>query len=189
MANVSLPYRFKSGCQKKAIQLRVDMGLKPSDAMDAFHLANFLGVDCIPHSKVCNGESRFNCLNCSNWSAIFVSDGEYHMILYNDTHADTRNQSSIMHEISHFILGHATPPFLDDYPLFHRDHEPQQELEANTLSSILLLPRIALENCAKKSMKINGIVEEYGVSKSLAIKELNMSGILKQYKRWNPFLE
>jgi len=187
MADVRLPYRFKANCQKKAVQFRSDMELQTYDPLNAFELSNYLGVRCLPHSEICNGDPRFDCLNCSHWSAVLLMDGTSPMIIYNATHAETRSQSSIMHEISHFILKHTAPPLLSDFPLFHIDHEPQQELEANTLSSILLLPRVVLEHCAKKAMKIDAIVDVYGISKSLARKELNMSGVLKQYSRWDPF--
>ena len=189
MVKPILPRGFKAKCQKMAVQFRSDLGLEPDEQLDAFILANYLGVKCIPHSDICAGREEFVCLNCSNWSAVLLVNEPNSLIIYNNTHSESRHQSSVMHEISHFILGHTAPPLLDDgLPLFHIDHEPTQELEANTLSSILLLPRIVLESCAKRSLTLDVIAKSYGISEALVRKEINMSGILKQYSRWEPFV-
>ncbi len=92
-----------------------------------------------------------------------------------------------MHELSHYLLDHQTPYLFSDFPLFYIDASPLQELEANTLSSILLFPRKAIEHCAKNSFSIHRIKNEYGISEQLIRKEINMSGALKQFKGWSPF--
>ena len=187
MVEGKLPRGFKADCQRRALELRLDLGLNKIDPLNSFDLARHLTIECQPHSEICGQMDIYEKLNCSYWSAILLRLNTKSLIIYNDSHSEARHQSSVMHEIAHYILEHTAPPISSQIPLFYIDHSPQQELEANTLSSILLLPRIIIEHCAKTKKKIDEMSAQYGISSALIKKEINMCGILKQYKDWYPY--
>jgi Zn-dependent peptidase ImmA (M78 family) len=66
-----------------------------------------------------------------------------------------------------------------------RNFDDTQEAEANWLSGVLLLPRGVLAECTYKRLPKQQVIEHYGVSEDLYRYRMNVSGIQKQYRKYN----
>ncbi len=119
------------------------------------------------------------------WSAITVSDGKNHLIVLNPTHAPTRANSSLAHEIAHVLLGHE-PSIMFVMPqsdIVLRTHNKEQEDEANWLAGCILLPRDALLRVRRIGLTDDQICVEYGVSPAMLRFRINATGVDAQVRR------
>lgn len=96
------------------------------------------------------------------------------LILYNeDIESNERKRFTIAHEIGHVVLGHTV-------------HCQNNEIEANTFASQLLLPHCILEELIKAGKSINEsyLKEKFGLSNEAAQISINHVGnkILKNAK-------
>jgi Zn-dependent peptidase ImmA (M78 family) len=115
--------------------------------------------------------------NC--WSAITVTAGGSHLIVVNPSHARTRLNSSLAHEIAHIILGHE-PSMMFMSPnsgMALRTHNEEQEEEANWLAGCLLLPREALMLIRRMGKSPEDACLEYGVSTAMLRFRFNVTGV------------
>lgn len=82
-----------------------------------------------------------------------------HIIFYNDNEIVTRKRYSLVHEFSHYILGHKLD--LDrDNPLYQK-----QEIEANCCAAQILMPEQIIRVCQKR----NYVTSEDFISKSFGV--------------------
>ena len=123
------------------------------------------------------------------WSAITVSDGKNHLIVLNPTHAPTRTNSSLAHEIAHVLLGHE-PSIMFVMPqsdIVLRTHNKEQEDEANWLAGCILLPRDALLRVRRIGLTDDQICVGYGVSPAMLRFRINATGVDAQVRRTNAY--
>jgi Zn-dependent peptidase ImmA (M78 family) len=123
------------------------------------------------------------------WSAITVSDGANHLIVINPTHAPTRANSSLAHEIAHVLLGHE-PSIMFVMPQTDtvlRTHNKEQEEEATWLAGCILLPRDALLRVRRIGLTDDQICTEYGVSQAMLRFRINATGVDVQMRRRKPY--
>jgi len=119
------------------------------------------------------------------WSAITVSDGQKHLIIVNSTHAPSRTNSSLAHELAHVILGHE-PSMMFMTPqsgIALRTHNKDQEDEANWLAGCILLPRDALLHIRRSGIGDDQVCSEYGVSLKMFRFRINSTGVDVQVRR------
>jgi Zn-dependent peptidase ImmA (M78 family) len=119
------------------------------------------------------------------WSAITVSEGNKHLIVLNPTHAPTRTNSSLAHEIAHVILSHE-PSMMFVTPksgVALRTYNKEQEDEANWLAGCMLLPRDALVHIRRRGLTDEEITAEYGVSPAMFRFRINATGVDVQASR------
>lgn len=121
----------------------------------------------------------------SKWSgATFKCDGKP-FIIYNNGHAEVRQESTLMHEISHIICGHepTIPIEIGNLNLFMRDHNPEHEAEAEWLGACLQLPREGLLWALKRGWSANEIANNYGASLSMTNYRIGITGVKYQIER------
>ncbi len=121
----------------------------------------------------------------SKWSgATFKCDGR-NFIIYNETHALARQESTIMHEIAHILCEHEpnVPLGLNGMSLLLRDHNAEHEAEAEWLGGCLQLPREGLIWALKKGMTNRDIADNYQASLTMTNYRIGKSGAKIQVDR------
>lgn len=181
---------FKTWCEQVAIQQRKTLGLQSSDPLDPHLLAQKLNtlvwkVEEIPDFQ----QEYIDTLlikDPESWSATTISNGNKNLVILNSSHQKVRQNSDLMHELSHIIIEHK-PSFVDipeNGLMFLRSHNKQQEDEASWLSGCLLLPRDALFKVCIQSYSDTQIQNKYGVSSEMLQYRLNVTGVKKILKKW-----
>jgi Zn-dependent peptidase ImmA (M78 family) len=80
------------------------------------------------------------------WSGFTLRIGTRHLVVMNSAQSPRRQNSVLMHELSHIILGHelASAMFTESGDFVPSTYDQDQEDEAGWLGGTLLLPRPAL---------------------------------------------
>lgn len=181
---------FKSWCESVSANFRKELG-KDSDApLFPQELANHLNIRLsIPSDFKNLSHDTLQTLlgsETDSWSAVTISKGNTHLIIYNNSHARSRQANDLMHEMSHIILRHQ--PQNNFYskeanPFLLRQYNQNQEEEANCLAAIILLPKEALLKIKFQRLSHYHAARIYGVSMQLLKMRLNTSGTNYIYNR------
>ena len=180
---------FKSSSEETALKIRRKLGLAPHAPVSPLAIAQLLAVPIISAVELeeLSQEVRDRLVqdHSDSWSAITVSDGNKHLIVLNPSHAATRANSSLAHEIAHVLLGHE-PSMMFMTPqsgLSLRTYNKDQEDEANWLAGCILLPRSALLHVRRRGLGDDQICSEYGVSSAMFRFRVNATGVDLHLKR------
>ncbi len=180
---------FKSWCEETALSVRHHQSLQPTSPLSPFVLARELRVAVIQPAdlKHLSDDVRRRLLGKHSdcWSAITIPGKRQPLIVYNPAHSAARQNSDLMHELAHILLGHKpTRVFIDpNTGLALRTHDKVQEEEASWLAACLLLPREVLLH-----IKANGFTDDhacrlYGVSTKMLTYRMNVSGVSLQHRK------
>ena len=96
------------------------------------------------------------------------------MIIFNDSHPDTRLANSIAHELAHGLLFHPAQPALDATGC--RVWDTMIENEADFLAGALLVTDLAAVNIVRRSIPVDQAASQYGVSTQLITYRINVTG-------------
>ena len=179
---------FKTWSEQTSLRARQRLKLSASSPLDPFRLAELLGVFVLQPEELSelsdNIRSRLASVHSDCWSAITVSDGNCHLIVTNSSHAKTRLNSSLAHELAHIILGHEPSMMFmsSNSGMALRTYNEDQEEEANWLGSCLLLPREALVAIRRRARPDEDACAEYGVSAAMLRFRLNVTGVAAQLR-------
>jgi Zn-dependent peptidase ImmA (M78 family) len=187
---------FKSSSEEASLKIRRKLVLASTAPVDPASIAELLAIPILKPQElsdlpqdVC---SRLQQDHSDAWSAITVSDGKSNLIVLNPTHAQTRLNSSLAHEIAHVILGHEpSVMFLMSQPetvpsqqeVILRTHNREQEDEANWLAGCILLPRDALLHIRRLGLSDDRACSEYRVSPAMLRFRINATGVDVQGQR------
>jgi hypothetical protein len=182
-------HKFKRGFKKfaddKAIELRKELGIKPSHPLPGLLLAEHLKAKVL-HPKDVPGidPATLNCLlkgNESEWSGVALHVNSQPIIIINNTQSLARQESTIMHELAHIICEHTMGEF---QPLaegiFLRSFNKEHEGEAEWLGGCLQLPGVALYYNHRDGLTIQEIAEKFNASVDMVRFRMNMCGIEKR---------
>jgi Zn-dependent peptidase ImmA (M78 family) len=174
---------FKTWSEQTALRARQKLKLPASSPLDPFRFADLLGLSVVTPAELSDlavdVRQRLVHDHRDCWSAITVTDGASHLIVVNPSHAQTRLNSSLAHEIAHIILGHE-PSMMFMSPnsgMALRTHNEEQEEEANWLAGCLLLPREALMLIRRMGESAEDACLEYGVSSAMLRFRFNVTGV------------
>jgi Zn-dependent peptidase ImmA (M78 family) len=174
---------FKTWAERTSLRVRQKLSLPASSPLDPFRFADLLGVPVLNPGELPDladdVRQRLKTDHRDCWSAITVSAGKGHLIVVNSSHARTRLNSSLAHEIAHIILGH-DPSMMFMSPsseMALRTHNEEQEEEANWLAGCLLLPREALMLIRRMGKSPEDACSEYGVSAAMLRFRFNVTGV------------
>ena len=180
---------FKTWAERTSLRVRQKLKLSPNAPLDPFRLAELLGVSVMASNDLSDLPEDVRRRLASDhrdcWSAITVANGRGHLIVTNPSHAQTRLNSSLAHEIAHIILGHE-PSMMFMSPnsgMALRTHNEEQEDEANWLAGCLLLPREALVTIRRIGRSDEEACSEYGVSLAMLRFRFNITGVDVQLRR------
>lgn len=180
---------FKSECERIAVANRQELGLRLDDPLDPRKLAAHLDV-LIWHPEdvpSLSKESLAQLLgrDSDGWSAVTLHVGETRLSIVNSRHAETRQRSSIAHELAHIILKHK-PDRIDVSEkgyLLLSSFESDQEAEADWLAGTLLVPREGLRRAFRRTENPQQLAPRFGVSTQLLEWRLRMTGVAVQARR------
>jgi Zn-dependent peptidase ImmA (M78 family) len=174
---------FKTWSEQTALRARQKLKLPASSPLDPFRFADLLGLSVVTPTELSDlavdVRQRLVHDHRDCWSAITVTDGPSHLIVVNSSHAKTRLNSSLAHEIAHIILGHEpSMMFMNSTSsMALRTYNEDQEEEANWLGGCLLLPREALIAIRRKGSSTDDACAEYGVSPAMLRFRYNVTGV------------
>ncbi len=161
--------------------------------MPAKDLADHLSIGLITPSIISSLPEHHSELllnrDRSKWSgATFKCDGK-NFIIYNESHALVRQESTIMHEIAHILCGHEPNVPLERFGinLLLRDYNLEHEAEAEWLGGCLQLPREGLVWAIKGGMSSKDIAENYRASLKMTNYRIGKSGAKIQVDRARKF--
>lgn len=179
---------FKSQCERRAVEVRKDLGFSKTDPLKAFDLAKHFGIT-VWSTKEISGLSTEDQKNLTSesddsWSALTIRIGIHNLVIYKNDQSYPRTNSVVMHELSHIILGHelADACISDDGSFAPSNFNQEQEEEANWLGGTLLLPRPLLLHIRQNKLSIQEIRESYGVSEDMLTWRVRMTGVDYQLK-------
>jgi len=179
---------FKSLCENLSLNYRKNLGLSKKSPLSPYTLAEYLDVILIDPKNIPDLQKKhLDTLlkeKKSSWSAVTLLFNNTNAIIYNSSHAKSRQTNDMMHELSHIILEHK-PTGMHSYEmgLFLRYYDKTQEEESDCLAATLLLPRDILINIKYSHMDISSATRKYSVSPALINMRLNTSGVNIIYKR------
>ena len=177
---------FKTWCENAARGYRRELGLKPFDPLDPRQLASFLNIKIWTPAEVPGvPETALRQLTETDpfsWSAVTIRLGSLALIITNDRHSTERQNNSLMHELSHFILKHKPAQvFVSNTGQMMLNHyDPVHEEEANCLSGALLVPRDALLHFLARGHDHEWAASHFVVTKDLLKMRVNLTGVGRQ---------
>ncbi len=170
---------FRKEAEEYAEEFRAELGLAAHAPLSAFGLAALLEVPVTPlsaHPAVPEEvKAHFRDGGNSRFSATSLGDGTYREILHNDYQHPNRQNSNVMHELSHIILGHPPhPPMLDDGC---RHFDVEAELEANQLGFTILVPKRAALFALEAFRDRQAAADYFGVSLPLLQHRIQITDV------------
>ena len=176
---------FKSEAEGIAREVREELGLRPVDPLAPLKLAEHLEIPVIPLSALRREAPamvrHFSRIDRSAFSAITIFDGPARVIVHNDSHSVGRQSSNLAHELSHGLLLHPPRPPLDGYG--NREWNQEEELEADWLAGVLLVPDEAALLIVRRELSVSAAADVYGVSEPMMRFRLNMTGAKVRVQR------
>lgn len=159
---------FKAQAERYGEEYRKKCNLSIFAKLDAFDLAKVLNVKFYTPAEVL-GNIHTSCLEIltngdTQFNALYLKlKSNEKIIIYNDSHPKSRQQSSIMHELAHIILEHEIPDkaleVLLKYNLPYINEE--QEEQAKFLGGCLQLNKPTLLLARKENWSDVQIAEKY----------------------------
>jgi len=179
---------FKAWCEQTAEATRRQRGMQPWEPLRARVLAESLKAIILTPQElpalppaVCR---RLLSEHEDIWSAITIST-EPPLIVYNPAHSEGRQNSDLMHEVSHLLMEHVPGTVYIDPKsrLALRHFDADQEEQANWLSGCLLLPREALLRIRQLGWPNELACEQYLVSSKMLSYRMHSTGVNIQHAR------
>ena len=175
-------YGFKAKAERLSEQFRKELGISKFDPLDALLLAKHLAIPVatvddfindLPHTSLTTlrDTAKFNAM----W---MMNEDSDKFIIHNNYHSLKRQQSNLMHELSHVILNHEISSdvvqlcFLTGLHYFN----VQQEQEAKFLGGCLQIPRPGLLWALKRNLSEEQISDYYNASLEMVMYRLKISG-------------
>jgi len=181
---------FKSDCERRSAELRDVLGLAPEDPLPARTLSQHLGVLVVDVGDLPGVDQKdltqLLVQDAESWSAFTIATGSVTIIVLNTAHIPSRQESDLMHEQAHTLLGHKPSQLVElpglNVPL--RTFDKVQEDEAGWFGACLQLPRPALELAMRRRWTDARISQEYRASFALVRYRRGVSGVEIQRSRW-----
>lgn len=181
---------FKSQCERRAVEVRKDLGLSKIAPLKAIDLAKHFGITVWSTEKITNlspeDQKNLTLNDNDSWSALTMRMGIHNLIIYKAGQSEYRTNSVVMHELSHIILGHelADAYISGDGTFAPGNFAQEQEEEANWLGGTLLLPRPLLVHIRQNNLPEQEVLEKYGVSRDMYTWRIRMTGVDYQLKNY-----
>jgi Zn-dependent peptidase ImmA (M78 family) len=174
---------FKSQCERRSVELRKTFGLQPYEPLLAMEVAKKSGVIVWTEQEIQGLSERdvkqLTATDPDSWAAFTMRFQDKHLIVYNSTQSPPRQNSVVMHEMAHILLGHElTSAFVTDEGYFVPVmYNVDQEEEADWLAGTLLLPRPALLSIRYRNLDNSTASEHFKVSSQMLTWRFRMTGV------------
>lgn len=187
MASKSLLERgFKARAERLSESFRSELGISKFAPLDAFDLAKHLKISIFSVLELKDDLQHKDYARLSDpskFSAVWMPNSENEkIIIHNNFHSKKRQQSNLMHELAHIILGHEIPDeqaklcFLLGLHYYNQVHEE----EAKHLGGCLQITRPGLLWALKKGDSEIEMSEYFNASTEMVSYRLRVTGVLRQ---------
>jgi Zn-dependent peptidase ImmA (M78 family) len=182
-------YGFKAWAERTAAGIRRELRIPSLAALPAKRLAEHFGTTIVePASLPGMTDDLLRKLvkefgHC--WSAATIIAETITIIMCNPTHADTRRESDVMHELAHIISRH-TPARIElreGFPFRLRTFNRNDEEEAAWLGGVLQMPRAALLQLVRRGYTDEALAAHFCASDEMVRFRRNVTGIDTQIRR------
>lgn len=178
---------FKTWAEEQATAFRLELGIRPDAPLPAERLAERLGACLLTPAEIPGMTpdllEALLTRDTSGWSAVTVEFGDLPIVIYNVSHSLARQESDLMHEMSHIICKHPAMRMVKIAGLQMREYSEVQEEEATWLGGCLHLPRAALWNALRRGLTTAAIMERFNASEEMVRYRRNMTGVNVQLAR------
>lgn len=177
---------FKAESERRANSLRRELGLQPRDPLQARALARYMETPIITPSEIRElPQEDMNQLlgrGSSSWSAVTIIAPQKTFIVHNPRHSPGRQESNIMHEISHLICDHQPSEIvqINGFAFPIRSCNKSEEEEADWVCGCLKLPREGILWAVQSGMSTEAIAAHFASSLDLVRYRINITGVDKQ---------
>lgn len=174
---MKLRWGFKSEANKIARQVRRELRLGLAAPLDAWKLADHLGIPVLSLSSMkAEAEQAVRQLAREDYeafSAVTVFRGYRRLIIVNDAHSRGRQASSLAHELAHSLLLHEPESAFDGEGT--REWNAEQEDEAQWLAGALLVSEEAALRITKDRLSMEVAAQRYGTSVDMVRSRINVT--------------
>ncbi len=181
---------FKKWSDDICLELRNNLGLNNISPLCGFELCKFLEIPVLTPAEIEGLDSKLLShlltKGSKDWSAATIPlDCNKFIIVHNNTHSQSRQQSNLMHELAHILCEHKVDESKLSLGLsgFMRDFNAEQESEAEWLGGCLQLPRPALLWALRTRMTEKEIAEHFKASLEMTKYRINVTGVKLQLQR------
>lgn len=177
---------FVTWCENASRGFRRDLGLQLHEALDPRRLAALLGVQILRPGEIpgipAKALTQLLQRDPGSWSAVTLIVRDTSLIIANNSHKITRQNSDLAHELSHLILKHEPSQMFvtGDGKMVMNNYNQLHEDEAGRLSSALLVPRDGLLYWLEKGLDDDEIANKFVISGQLLLMRKNLSGVARQ---------
>lgn len=174
---------FKAQSERRSVEIRKKFGLQPDAPLSArkvaaaYHILVWTEADIAGVSK--DDLVQLTVTDPDSWSAFTMRVGEKHLIVVNSRQSEPRQNSVIMHELSHILLGHelTSAGLTADGHFVPTSYDQDQEDEADWLAGTLLLPRPALLKIRRLGLTDHQAQASFQVSEQMLTWRIRMTGV------------
>lgn len=175
---------FKKEADELGEEIRQELGLSALDSLDPWSLADHLAIPVWRlgdyQAEIPTASALLGGVEQHAFSAMIAFVGSRRVIIYNDTHALTRQRADISHELAHALLLHKPHVVLSgEEPMF----DAEQEDEASWLGGVLLVPDEACFSLCWQGVSLRDAANRMGVSIELMRWRINKTGAQKRVLR------
>lgn len=174
----SLSREFRNRCEGIALRERQELGLKSFDPLSGESLAAKYHIRIVTPDELQTlpGHMREAFLQQQKiWGFLLQLPDCPPLILIHPHQPPTRRQSTLMHELAHFLLGHQG----DDLAivLTGRERNALQEEEGRYLGACLQIPERSLKWASQVGLSRTRAMSHFNASESMVQFRCNMTGI------------
>lgn len=189
---MGLSTRFKNEAEQIAEDIRGELGLQNIESLDphallrnlelpAISLADLVRLNGGKDPELANAVGLLHSEETSSLSAATVFCGPQRMVVYNESHAEARQNSDLCHEAAHALLLHPPAPALDTFGC--RAWNREIEDEAQFLAGTLLIPGKGVRYAAKAGWSLEVVADRFGCSVEMARWRDNVAGGRRMRRR------
>jgi hypothetical protein len=186
MKRSPIPKGFKANAETQSLAIRRQLGLSAIVACPARLVAGWYNVivtplqclprvaqdnlqDLFPDADIVSRSAAHLSSRSCGFSAIAVVISDYKMIVFNADNSPERQESDIMHEMSHIICEHPGDCLQLNADIGIRKYDAQCEEEAKWLGATLQIPDKGIFELVKRGYSTEQIANIYGCSLDMAI--------------------
>lgn len=173
---VELSRQFREKCESISSNYRSELGLHIYDPLWGRTLAQTVKAELLTPHQIINWPSHRadELVEQTDWWGIILSF-KPRQIVYHPHQLAPRFESTIMHELAHFILNHpAGHLYMAPDGSFQRDFDDLVEAEAAYLGSCLQIPRRGLQWTVQQGFDHEAIAVHFGASLEMVRWRRNM---------------
>ena len=179
---------FKVQCERRSVELRLRAGLEPIAPLRAVDVARIYRATVWPIERLAGVPRRDRVhlvtVGRSEWLGFTLHIGDRHLIVPNMALPRETQNSVVMHEVAHVMLGHGFAAASPTAGPIVGTYDQDQEDEAAWLGSALILPRPAFSWMRRQGMSDSEAAIHFGISPALLawrVRMLRASGRARRH--------